>query len=453
MNSSLFKLPVTLLIVSLFVLVFFSCQKDPYELGYSLLPPTDTLNVLTTDTCTVEAFAVRQDSVRTDRANSLIMGSMMDPIFGETTAGFYSQVRLSSEGVDFGANPVLDSLVLMLFYDGYYGDTATRQNVKVYEISDDFVYDSIAFSNQHLATYPTVLADHDFIPRISDSVKVYNEKTGPHLRINLSNQTNYLGNKILEAPESALVTNTAFIKFVKGLYLTASPVNNKGALLNFNISKALTKLVVYFHNGDDPQDDSLHYDMMLNQACARFITLDHNGYLDASQDLKQQILNFDSARGVNKVFLQGTGGVKIKFKFPYFKNFGNGKIIAINDAILQVTNMETDTILSPPPALTIIRQDSAGRIGYLVDENEGSGYFGGVYKKSSRSYSFRMTQHLQNVLQKVYTNSFDLYMVVNSPVKSIVTPNRVMLYGTNPPVQGGDNNRFKLKLTYTVLNK
>jgi hypothetical protein len=430
----------------------FSCKKDPYEIGFDLLPPSDTLNVITTDTCTVEAFSMRQDSVRTDKTASLIMGSMMDPIFGKTTAGFYSQVQLSSEAVDFGKNPVLDSLVLMLFYNGYYGDTLTQQNVKVYEISEDFVYDSVHFSNQRLETYPTVLADQDFVPNITDSISVSGEKIAAHLRINLSKQTSYFGNKILNAPASALVSNSAFIKFVKGLYVTASPLSHDGALLNFSIASGSSKMVVYFHNGNDPEDDSLQFEMPLNQGCARFIQVDHNGYLDANQDLKRQILNHDSTLGARNLFLQGMGGVKVKLKFPFIKELGKGKVVAVNDAILELKNMETDTTYSPPPTLTIVRQDSAGRIGYLIDDNEGSAYFGGTYNSDSRSYFFRLTQHMQKILQDAYTTQFDLYIMVNTPVKSYVTPNRIMLNGTNPLIPGDKSDRFKLKMTYTILN-
>jgi hypothetical protein len=408
--------------------------------------------VKTTDTCTVEAFSMIQDSIRTDKSSTLIMGSMVDPVFGKVTAGFFTQLMLSSEGVDFGKSPVLDSLVLMLRYSGFYGDTNSIQHVKVYEISEDFSYDSLHFSNQKLATYPTLLADQDFIPRINDSVKVYNDTIVPHLRINLSNLTSYLGRKILEAPADAMATNTAFIKFLKGLYVTSSPATSNGALLNFNISSGISKLVVYFHDGSDPKNDSLHYDMLINEGCARFINVDHNGYLDASQDLKQQILNHDSAQGADRVFLQGMGGVKIKLKFPFMKNLGKGKIVAVNDALLQIKNMETDTILDPPPVLTMVRQDSIGRIGYMVDENEGSAYFGGTYDKKKRTYTFRLTQHMQKIIQNTYANKFDVYIMVNTPVKSIASPNRVKLYGTGPSPTGDKSDRFQLKMTYTILN-
>ena len=452
LNSILTKLPATLLTVLLLILALFSCKKDPYQIGIDLLPPTDTLNVRSTDTCTVQAFSMIQDSMRTDKSPSMIMGSMIDPVFGKITSSFYAQLRLQTEGVNFGIHPVLDSLVLMLFYNGYYGDTLTRQNVKVYEISQEFVYDSVFFSNRKLNTYPTLLADQDYKPNITDSVSVGGTRVAAHLRINLSKLSNYLGNKILQAPASTLASNSTFVKFMKGLYLQSTPVNGKGALLNYSIANGLSKLVVYYHNGDDPADDSLHYDLQINESSARFTHIDHNGYLDASTELKQQILNHDSARGAKQMYLQGMAGVKIKLKFPFMKNFGLGKTVAINEAILELKNLETDTTYTPPPTLDIIRQDSIGRIGYLVDENEGSGYFGGTYNKSSRSYYFRITQHLQKVIQNAYKNHFDLYIIVNNPIKSILTPNRVILNGSGPANPGGAANRLRLKITYTILN-
>ncbi|HNY02951.1 MAG TPA: DUF4270 domain-containing protein [Bacteroidales bacterium] len=451
MNLSRYLRYLPLLAGFLILMGISSCKKDPYQIGFDLLPPGDTLHVKSTDTLTVEAFSVLQDSIRSDKTSTLLLGSVMDPIFGQTTAGFYSQVRLSSESADFGTNPVLDSLVLMLTYSGHYGDTLSNQRVKVYEISGDFEYDSLRYSNQHLETYPTLLADQSFVPRLSDSVSVWGEMTAPHLRINLSRLTSYLGRKILEAPEDVLSSNTAFLKFFKGLYVTVDPVTQGGVFLNFSISSGKSKLVAYFHNGNDPEDDSLHFDMYLSESCARFIHTDHGGYIRANPDLKQQVLNRDSARGTERLFLQGMGGVKIKLKFPYLKNFAKGQNIAINDAVLRLKNVESDTNM-PPPSLYLYRQDSIGRVGYLVDEGEGSSYFGGTYDADSRTYFFRLTQHFQKVLTNGYPYHYDLYLMVNTPVNANVTPNRIMLFGTRPEGATG-NDKVKLTMTYTIQNQ
>ena len=145
-------------------------------------------------------------------------------------------------------------------------------------------------------------------------------------------------------------------------------------------------------------------------------------------------------------------GVKIKVKFPYMKNFSLGKKVAINEALLELKNYETDTTYSPPVSLVMFRQDSIGRISYMVDNNEGSGYFGGSYNRTTRSYYFRLTQYMQKVMQNAYSNHYDLYIVVDDPIKSIPTPNRVSLTGTSPLVPGDHADRLHLKVTYTILH-
>jgi len=433
----------------LLLLALFSCKKDPYELGIDLLPPSDTLHVSVTDTCTVEAFSVLQDSARTDNSTKLILGSIMDPMFGKTTASFYTQVRLSSDAVSFGTDPVLDSLVLVLYYNAWYGDTTTTQNIKVYEISQYLESNQSYWSNQQMESYPNLLADLTFTPHPTDSVKVNGDNDAPQLRINMNQFGNYLGNKILYAPASVLETSAKFVYFMKGLHVETTPLNTKGALLDFTASNSISKLVIYYHNTD--QGDSLSYEMPVDDNSIRFNHFDHNQYLDASEEVKRQILNHDSLLGSNQLFLQTTGGIKIKVKFPYLKDFGKGKIVAINDALLVFYANETDTTLSPPPQLTMVRQDSIGRIAYLIDENEGSGYFGGAYDSVSHSYYFRITQHIQKVIQNAYSNSYDLFMLTSDPAKPSVTPYRVRLNGTNPAIPGSLDTRFRLKLIYTRL--
>ena len=449
MNSIHTKLPATLLMGILLVLVLFSCKKDPYEVGISLLPATDTLNIKVTDTCTIQAFSVRQDSIRSDKSTLLTLGSMLDPVFGKITTSLYTQLLLSSEGVDFGKSPTLDSLVLMLAYSTHYGDTLARQNVKVYELSDNLYYDSIFYTNKTLGTYPTLLADKDFTPRPSDSIKLYKTKVAPHLRINLSNLTKYLGNKILQAPTASLATNTAFIAFMKGLYIKSTPASDHHAILNFEITSGMSKMVVYYHNQTDPKNDSLNFDIPINTTCGRFTHVDHNSYLEASTDLKQQIINRDSVQGSRQLFLQGMAGVKVKVKFPFMKDMGKGKKIAINEAMLEMTNVESDTTFAPPTSLLLLRQDSIGRIANMVDLNEGTGYFGGSYNPTTRSYRFRITQHIQKIIQNAYSTHFDVYLVVDNPISSILSPNRIVLNGTDKQFGA---SRLRLKVTYTILH-
>ena len=435
----------------LFLLLFTTCKKDPYEIGIDLLPPSDTLNVLVTDTCTVYSFSERVDSVYSAISPSVSLGGLFDPVFGKTAMSLFTQFVLSYDAPDFGKNPVLDSAVIMLYYNGYYGDTNTWQHIMVYELGGDLHYDSAYYSTQSVWTYPNLLADQWFKPYPSDSVIVYGSKVQAHLRINLSRLTDYFGNKILYAPASALLDNQSFIKYMKGLYIESQHVSSNGAFLSFHIDSPVSRLVVYFHNDSK---DSLSFDLFLNSECARFQHIDHNGYLDADPDLKQQILNHDTTRGKELLFLQGLGGVKTKIKIPYIQKFGGGHKIAINDALLLMTNIDQEYSkqLIPPPKITLIRQDTGGLIGYLIDEAEGESYFGGTYDSTHRTYYFRITRHVQRLIDGYYTNNYDLYMLVNNPLSNNLYPNRVVLNGTSPSMPGSQSSRFRLKISYTMLN-
>lgn len=416
-------------------------------MGIDLVPPTDTLYVGVIDTITVQAYSELEDSIRTDELSALVLGSVMDPIFGKTTASFYTQCLISSEDVDFGTNPQLDSLVLVLQYSSLYGDSNTLQQIRVFEVSEDLMIDSSYYSNQTVGRYGLELANKTFLPRPHDSVNVFGVKQAPHLRINLSNQTKYLGNKILYAPEAVFSAYTDFIKFMKGLYVEAIPVNSRGALINFAADDDLSKLVLYFHN--DNQGDSLYFEMPINDNGARFNTYDHNGYQDASPEFKQQVLYNDTTLGKNQLYLQTLAGVKVRIRLPYIKKLSELGAIAINNAVLTFTNPSSDTTWKPPPTLTIFKVDSAGKLGVLLDEQETSGYYGGAYNSDNRTYWFRITRHIQRLLIYDTLTNYDLCVYASSPLVRSPFTNRVVLYGTDPFYCPAPGDKLHLHITYT----
>ncbi|MBC8315880.1 MAG: DUF4270 domain-containing protein [Bacteroidales bacterium] len=434
----------------LVVFIVVSCKKDPYEIGLELLPPSDTLYVSKIDTVTVVAYSEIMDSIRTDELPSLVLGSIVDPVFGKTTASFYTQFLLSSEQIDFGVNPRLDSLVLILYYGTYYGDTNTLQQLRVFEVSEDIDYDSSYYSNQSLDTYGIELANMTYRPAPKDSIIIWGKPVAPHLRINLSNHSNYLGNKILFAPDHVLSSTTEFVNFMKGLYVEAIPVSSRGALINYVPSTGLSKMVIYFRNED--VGDSLHFNLPIDLVSARFNTYNHHGYEDASPDFKQQLVYKDTTLGKNQVYLQSLGGVKLKLQFPYFKSLLDSLgPIAINSAILTFKNSEMDSTWIPPPQLAMYKVDSAGRITQIIDELDGLSYFGGAYNKDERIYWFRLTRHFQRLLLSDSVEKYNTYVFPSNPLIRNTTANRVILNGTNPIFSSSPADRIKLSITYTRM--
>jgi len=425
-----------------------ACKKDPYKVGLDLLPPTDTLNVKTVDTSTVVAYSVFQDSVRSDETTLNIMGSLMDPIFGSTTAGIYAQYRLVAETPNFGINPALDSLVLQLPYGVIYGDTNALQTIRIYEISQNFYPDSVYYSNQHIETYKIPIATYTFKPDRYDSLTVGGVKTAPHIRINLTKVSNYLGNKLLHAPSAYLSTNDNFLLFMKGLYIESVPVSNGGALMSLDLTNTISKMALYFHN---QSTDSLHFDFVVSSLSARFNHIDHNNYVDAVPELQQQVLHHDTTLGKNTLYVQGLGGMRVRLRLPFLKDFLKSGKIAINSAVLSFTNAQTDTSLQPPVKLNLLLIDTAGKVSLMTDQSEGTSYFNGFYIPGTRTYSFRISRQVQQILDGKTTN-YDMYLQANDPTANVLVTDRISLTGTRPQLPSFSGDRVKLKLIYTKLH-
>ncbi len=437
-------------LASLLILIFlvYSCKKDPYQVGINLLPPSDTLNVKTSDTASFVAYSVLQDTVRTDETALSILGSLMDPVFGSTTASFYMQYWLSEEAPDFGTNPGLDSIVLRIPYGKIYGDTNALQTLKIYELSENIYYDSSYYSNRSAETYGVPLANYTFKPAPKDSVTVGGVKLPPHIRINLNNLTKYFGNKLLNAPATSLSTNVNFLEFMKGLYIESARAQSGGALLSFDPTSTLSNIVMYYHNATT---DSLQFSFLGVPHSARFNHFDHNHYLNAEPELRQQVLQHDTTLGKNNLYIQGLSGVRVRLRLPFINNFMKSGKIAVNSAVLTIKNAETDTTLQPPVKLTLVLVDSAERVGFLIDENEGTLYFGGSYNTSARTYKFRITRHMQQILDGKIKN-YDMYLMANDPTSNVLVSNRVVLTGTNPQIPAFSDDRIKLQVIYTKLH-
>jgi hypothetical protein len=372
----------------------------------------------------------------------------MDPVFGSTTASFYMQYFLSEEAPDFGTNPGLDSIVLMIPYGKIYGDTNALQTFKIYELSQNIYYDSSYYSTHSAQTYGVPLANYTFKPAPRDSLTIGGVKIPPHIRVNLNKLTNYFGNKLLTAPAASLSTNVNFLEFMKGLYIESSRAQSGGALLSFDPTSSLSNIVMYYHNATS---DSLQFIFAGAPIAARFNHFDHNNYLNAAPELRQQVFQHDTTLGKNTLFIQGLGGIRVRLRLPFLNTFGKSGKIAVNSAVLTIKNAETDTTLQPPVNLTLVVVDSAGRVAFLIDENEGTDYFGGSYNTSARTYQFRITRHMQQVLDGKIKN-YDMYLMANDPTANVLVPNRVMLTGTKPQLPAFSTDRIKLQVIYTKLH-
>ncbi len=432
------------LILFVFVLLLFSqCSKPTGQIGAIIQPEDSKLKLFYTDTSSVYAYSLPQDSIRSDHLVTNMVGSINDPVFGATNAGFYIQFLLSVPNHDFGENPTLDSLVLQLTYNGLdYGDTNTMQTLHVYEMNDSISNDSLYYSNKVVSVFSTDYADFSFVPNPVDSIVVDGDTIAPALRFSLSDRSTVLGEKLLSLSADDMADNETFLRFFNGLYIVAEPVYSNGSLISFDLTSITTNLTIYYGNNDQ---DSLRYKYSTTSAAARINRFTHN-FLSGDHLFKQQVINGDTALGKERFYVQGAGGVKGFIKISDMKSWRNMGVIAINEAKLVLSGAEEKPFNGAPPKLLLyeIREDGSNQ--FLPDHEIGEDYFGGTYIASSNSYEFRITQYVQSFIDDTTKNNYGLSLYVSKPW---YYPNRFIFNGNDTTFK---ERRLKLNILYTNLS-
>ena len=420
-----------------------ACNKKPDQVGLSLQPVSDELSVVFDNSTGLLSHSLREDSVRTDVnvVKTGMLGSMLDPVFGKTTAEIYSQFRLSENGQNFGTAPQLDSLILSLSYSGFYGDSMSSQTITVFELDQDMNPDTAYYSNQSISDYGVELASVTFVPAPGDSVIVGGELETPQLRIRLSDE---FAEKIMTAESSVFEDNESWLEFMKGFRITSEPAMADGGIMSFDMLAANTALTIFYRT--EASQDTLSFVFLSNSNCARFTAFDHNDYLDASADFKSQVLDGDTAAGNEKFYLQGMGGVKAQLRLPDIQEFFKDGNVAINEAKLIFNIYDDGSELGGPPQLGLAMIDEEGDYIPLPDASEVSSYYGGYLNEAEDQYYFRISRHVQRVLTG-QTPNYPLALLITG---ASFRANRLIIYGPDSLLNG--ENKMVLNVTYTKVN-
>ncbi len=446
MKKPLFFVNIFLLFA---VLSFFnlSCSKYPSKVGAGLMPNNSlSMHFIQRG---FNVYSQPIDTTRTDELLESIVGSIQDPVFGLTNASFYTKVLPTTVGHRFGTNPVMDSLVLQLFYSTVYGDTNALLHLHVYEMKDDIFYDSVYYSNKNVDVYPTDYADITFHPNKNatyifdrpetDTIK---DTISGVLRINLSHLNKALGDKLLNADTTILDSNYLFMDYFRGLYLKVDPVTTGGAIAFFITNTAETALSLYYHNDSD---DSLRYDYVLSASMAK-INNYHHDFSTANQTFRNQVVSGDTTLGQKLFYVQGLAGVKTIIKFPHIRDLNKLGKVGINEAKLILPGAEDTPYLGAPTQLSLIRIMNDSIYTVLPDENEGSDYFGGIYNASDNSYTFRITHYIESLISDSTEVDNGLLLFVN---QGAIYPERYIFNG--PQFVGDSTRRARLNILYTIV--
>lgn len=431
-NTLLRKAGLGLLSGSLIILSFTGCVNSD-EIGMNLTPPGDRFHYIVDSATTVSAMTLRQDSVTSEKRTSSLLGCMNDGVFGRSTADLLTQLRLSSNDVDFGVNPQIDSAMLLLKYQGYYGDTTTLQSMRIFEMTNDLYVDSTYYSNLNMTGL--------YNPAATVGDLSYYPKPGQDsLLIRMSDE---FGNKLLNTDTANLSTNTAWLAYFKGLYLQSQPVDQDGSIVYFDLTGGLSRLTLYYHND---AADSLQYELVINTDCSWVNLFRH----DYSATPIANLIN-DSIDIHPEVYLQSMGGLRahLKLELPQSILDKVNTGVTINKAELIITVPDDPAIgmegFLRPTSLRVFNARPDGKNELIDDFLIGEAYYGGTFLTKSSTYRFNIGRHIQNILHPnpaLRIANRGLFLVITDERTS---GNRLIL--KNGTVNGG----MKLVITYTPV--
>lgn len=433
-NSYLFMKSTKWICSLALVVGLLSCEKDVTQIGVEIQPAGDRLEVNQTDTITVRAYRLPDDSVLSSKSLYATLGQMWDPTFGYTRANFYTQWRLPANNVLFENDPVVDSVrFYVLFADpGLYGptDEPSNFNFQMYELNETMYSDSVYYSQKTFDYNAIPLVDTTFVPSLTDTNYLgnYVEDT---LVFTIPNE---IGQRILNGTEEELENNTAFSEFFKGIHVKSGLSSE---MLFFALTDPATRVSIYYHNSEQ---DSLQFDLLINDNTQRVNNLYHDF---SSTSLSLKPVNMEGY-GEDFNYVQGLGGMRVGLEFPYLHLLEEEGII-INRAEFRVPIVEgSNSVWSQPPSILVVKLDSNGVATFPLDFIEESpAEYGGGFSESKNRYTFNLVRHVHSVVNEGAENGQMALVISGNAVRAY----RAVLKGSDPAIHGFD--RMKMIITYT----
>jgi len=475
------------LLISLFVLG--SCE-NPSGIGLDVQPEDEIAGILT-DTLTLHAVTLKDDSARSFSFNQTTFGLLHDPVIGKTVADLALAIGKPSTVPRIREDAEIDSVILVLPYGtDYFGDsTSSSFTLQVRQLAEAYIDGN--YSNKQWTVNDEILGTK-VIRRFAykDSLNVYKHieekdsltKVAPQLRMALSPE--FFKELLSESIDSASISTTAgFNEHVKGLYLSVDEdaMTGVGGLATFRGENEVTGIELVYRqpngkDGDDAAIDTIRTFLPTTVSssgsfAARLTTSIRREYTSAVQE---QLANPDG--NFSTFYVQAPAGLRAKLSLPHIdslKRLG----LAINKAelVLYVDQEASggDEFGYYAPRLTLYRQDVAGQRQPVPDGDSRSngqsfsgdprslwsrynGFwqaFGGGYDEEHQRYVFHITSFIQDLLRDRIKSSEFFVAPVSASDRNIPYQS-VLNAGSRAVIGGGNHPDYKMKLNiyYTKSN-
>lgn len=434
MKDKTFALPILFVgTFSAFLFLLSACEKEKERsLGKDVLAEDQRLESGVTDSFQVEARSVTMPAVPALNSEPAMLGRLQDPRTGVTRSSFYTQLLLPATNIDLGdpADLVLDSIVLSLRYEGYYGETSTSQKFQAYQVleSMDGIDPDHRDSLEHSLT---PIGSDQFAPMVNQN---------DQLRIPLKDG---FGEKILDRSGSSDLSNDdAFTDFINGIMVTSrtpSQKDGEGSILFANIPNEQSRVRIYYRN--TAQNDTSSLDLDVDGTHYNRI---HHKPTGSNLESK---LDEGFSKKVDRCYVLGPGEVGTELRFPNITSFGKDQGVSVNRAILKLPVDPVPNVIpfSPSTVLKVLYRDSSDNLQLTKDRiQEGPQFIGGSYDGKAQNYEMTITRHVQAMVDGDVPNK--LFISTSIPFREEAAANtasRTVLKGP------GALEHPVLEITYT----
>lgn len=411
------------LLTGISLLFLLSCNEEPTFLGRDLLPPSDDFFTRYYEGEVILTSSINGKAVSTGLNSTFLLGSYSDSIFGKVKADF--AVRPEAFSKTLVGKMEIDSMVIHLAVDGYYGDTLSTQVLRVYELSDSMSVDSSYYTNEILeGKYEPAELGQAIINPLDSVVRI--AITDVNLKERFEN-----------APDSVYFDINDFVSFFNGFYLTTDDITDQGAIIYYSLASISTRFDIYYQ---DDTTGAKTMTMPLGNLTSIINSFQHDFSTSRVMD------NFNNPDALDsRMYVEAMAGINTRLQFPEISTWLDSLPVAINNAelIIPVDTLSGIGKEFYPAKLLLSNYDENLDYNYIYDLriDASGGYYDGTYDSEQAAYVFNIGAHLQSFIQNDGSSKMDLIL---SPSDNSKNAKRVVLFSPYNIEQP-----MKLKITYT----
>lgn len=415
------KPQIILTLTALLAAAMLSCSQDPVKIGLDLLPDSDFIGIVSTDTVGIRAYTMYNELSLSGDSTKMIAGSLYDEYFGSTYCDFVTQLRV----MDPWSNKpfVVDSAKITIVPSKVSGDTAAVHYIRLMETGTELTDTTDFYSGQ----------DPDTINYLGE-YRLPKLVAGKAATIKLHK---WVGEHLMRDTTQFYPAPDFYRNFFRGLYVRIKSETNP-IMVEMDASKDASYdplgITVFYHI------DTIKYTYSF-VATHRAVNYNRFTHDRTAAEAGKQIIHVNDLVADTAVYLQAYQGVYVKLDMPSLEAFRDIDNLAVNKArIIAPVHLDGSEYKESnlPSRIYVRYRDSEGTEKLIPDLLHDVSFMDGTYYKEQDSYIFNITTFVQNYLDgEIEEPSVEFFFPLTA------TRNVIFKANANEPA-------FRLEFAYTI---